>query len=149
MEWLPAEHWWRWGILAVVLFTLEVFSPGAFFLWMAIAAAITALAAFVLVPLDWQWQVLIFALFSVVSVVLGRVFLVRHPIESDQPRLNRRGEQYVGRTFTLDQPIVNNQGKIRVDDSTWKIRGADCPAGTRVDVTGVDGVVLLVQQHQA
>jgi hypothetical protein len=40
-------------------------------------------------------------------------------VESDQPKLNRRGEQYVGRTFTLEEPIVNGHGKIRVDDSTW------------------------------
>jgi hypothetical protein len=52
----------------------------------------------------------------------------------------------VGRVFTLEQPIVNRQGKIRVDDSTWKIEGTDCTAGTNVRVVGVDGVVLKVQR---
>jgi hypothetical protein len=51
----------------------------------------------------------------------------------------------VGRDFTLDTPIVNGQGKIRVDDSTWKIRGKDCGAGSLVTVVGVDGVVLQVE----
>ena len=71
----------------------------------------------------------------------------RHPTETDQPRLNRRGEQYIGRTFTLDEPIVNGLGKIRVDDSTWKIEGGDCAAGTRITVVGVDGVVLKVENR--
>jgi len=56
-----------------------------------------------------------------------------------------RGEQYVNRTFTLEEPVVNGQGKIKVDDSTWKIEGADCESGTKVRVTGVDGVVLKVE----
>ena len=94
--------------------------------------------------MGWEVQVLAFALLSIVSVVLGRKWLERHPIVSEQPRLNRRGEQYVGRIFTLQEPIVNGQGKIKVDDSTWKIQGPECEAGANVRVTGVDGVVLLV-----
>lgn len=68
-----------------------------------------------------------------------------NPVESDQPNLNRRGQQYIGRTFTLSEPIVNGLGKITVDDSTWKIHGKDCAEGTRVTVTGVDGVILKVE----
>ncbi|MDF1530326.1 MAG: NfeD family protein, partial [Sedimenticola sp.] len=71
-------------------------------------------------------------------------YLVKNPTKSDQPRLNRRGEQYIGRIFTLSEPMVNGQGKIKVDDSIWKISGADCPAGARVKVVDVDGVVLKV-----
>ena len=56
---------------------------------------------------------------------------------SDQPHLNRRGEQYVGRTFTLQEAIVNGNGKIRVDDlMIWKIYGQGSPTGTQVTVTG-------------
>ncbi|HEX9770190.1 MAG TPA: NfeD family protein, partial [Kiloniellales bacterium] len=95
--------------------------------------------------LGWEPQFLIFAVFTVVSAVGWRAYLRRHPTESDRPALNRRGEQYVGRTFTLEEAIVNGQGKIHVDDSTWKIEGDDLPAGTRIRVTGVDGTVLKVE----
>jgi hypothetical protein len=45
--------------------------------------------------------------------------------------------------FTLDAPAVNGHGKIRVDDSTWKVVvEQDCPAGTRLRIVGVDGVML-------
>jgi membrane protein implicated in regulation of membrane protease activity len=81
---------------------------------------------------------------SVAAVVLGRVWLKRHPIGTDRPTLNRRGDQYVGRVFTLDEPVINGFGKIRVDDTTWKIRGNDCAAGARIRVVGVDGTTLLV-----
>ena len=80
-----------------------------------------------------------------VSAVGWRAYLHRHPTETDKPTLNRRSQQYVGRTFTLEEAIVNGQGKIHVDDSTWKIEGEDLPAGTKVKVTGADGTVLKVE----
>ena len=145
MEWLQAVDYWHWWVLAVVLVILEVLSPGVFFLWMGIAAGVVGFLVYLQPGMFWEYQILFFAVFSVVSIVLGRAFLKRRPIATDEPHLNRRGEQYVGRTFTLDEPIVNNQGKIRVDDTTWKIHGDDCEAGRKVKVSGVDGVVLVVE----
>lgn len=136
---------WHWWIVALILLVLEVFVPGTFFLWMGISAMFTGLLA-LLLPIGGELQLLLFAALSVASVTLGRAYIKKRPIESDQPNLNRRGAQYVGRTFTLSEPIVHGYGKIRVDDSTWKIEGADCPAGSQVKVIGVDGVVLKVEQ---
>lgn len=136
---------WHWWILAVLFVVLEVFTPGTFFLFMGIAAAVIGGVVLIAPGLGWEYQVLGFAVLSVVATVLGRNYLKKRPIHTDRPTLNRRGAQYVGRTFTLDEPIVNGQGKIHVDDSTWKINGADCAAGSRVKVTGVDGTVLQVE----
>jgi len=147
MEWLENAVYWHWWVLGVVLIILETFSPGVFFIWMGVAAGVVGLVMLLLPGLGWEYQLLLFALTSVASVVLWRLLLDRHPTITDQPRLNRRGEQYMGRTFTLDEPLVNGLGKIRVDDSTWKIEGEDCAAGSRVTVVGVDGVVLKVESQ--
>lgn len=146
MELFDAATYWHWWVLGVILVVLEVFSPGAFFLWMAISAGIVGLATLLVPGLGWEIQILFFALFSVSSIVAWRLYLLKHPTPSDQPRLNRRGEQYIDRVFTLDQPVVNGRGKLKVDDTIWKIEGLDCPAGTRVKVVGVDGVVLQVEK---
>ena len=143
---LQQVEFWHWWVLGVVLLILEVFAPGAFFLWLALAAGIVGLVVMMIPAMAWEAQLLLFALLSVASFLLGRLWLRRHPIETDLPTLNRRGEQYVGRVFTLEEPVVNGRGKIRVDDPAWKIRGGDCVAGTRVRVTGVDGPVLLIDQ---
>lgn len=135
---------WHWALLAVVLLTLEVFAPGVFFIWMGLAAGLVAALFWLFPELSWQGQILTFAGLSILAAVLGRKWLDRHPLATDKPALNRRGEQYIGRTFTLQEPIVNGEGKIQVDDTTWKIRGPDCEAASNVTVTGVDGVVLLV-----
>jgi hypothetical protein len=84
---------------------------------------------------------------SVGSVYLSRRYLRHHPVHTDRPTLNRRGEQYVGRVLTLQVPIVNGTGKVRVDDTTWKVEGEDCASGSRVVVTGVDGAVLRVRRQ--
>ena len=144
MEWLQQVEFWHWWVAAVVLLILEVFAPGAFFLWLAIAAGVLGLVVMAAPAMAWDMQLLVFAVLSVAAVVLGRVWLKRHPIGTDRPTLNRRGDQYVGRVFTLDEPVINGFGKIRVDDTTWKIRGDDCAAGSRVRVVGVDGTTLLV-----
>jgi len=138
----PVEFW-HWWVLGLILLILEIFAPGAFFLWLAIAAGLVGGVLLVLPDLGWQAQLLVFSVLGVVAVVAGRAWLGRHPIGTDQPTLNRRGEQYIGRVFTLDEPVVNGQGKIRVDDTIWKIRSEDSPAGTRVRINGVDGTVLV------
>lgn len=142
---MPAQlDFWHWWVIGLVLIVLEVFLPGTFFLWMGIAAGVVGLLLFIAPGMGWEYQLLVFALLSVGSILFWRAWLKKHPTETDQPALNRRGEQYVGRTFTLQVPVVNGSGKIRVDDSTWKIQGPDCAAGTRVKVTGVNGVILEV-----
>ena len=45
-------------------------------------------------------------------------------------------------SFTIEEPIVNGMGKIKVDDSTWRVNGSDQPAGTTVKVVSVDGSTL-------
>lgn len=142
--WIAGVGPWHWLLLAIALIILEALTPVAFFMWLAVAAGLVGLVLAVLPDMAWQVQLVLFAFFSVLSLVVGRHYLKRHPIATDEPTLNKRGHQYIGRIFTLDQPIVNGIGKLRVDDTSWKVAGEDCLAGARVTVTGVDGVVLLV-----
>ena len=137
--------YWHWLILAGMLLIIEVLAPSFFFLWMAIAAAITGLVLLAIPNLDWEYQLLIFSGLSVVSITAFRRYQRSRKSLTDQPTLNRRGEQYIGRTFTLTEPIINNNGVIRVDDSTWRINGDDLPAGSTVKVVGADGVILQVE----
>ena len=97
--------------------------------------------------MTWQIQLLIFAVLSLLSILVWRYFL-RDRFPSPVPKrvLNRRGASYVGRTFTLKEPIVDGNGLLHVDDSRWKVEGEDLPAGTKVKVTGIEGTVLKVER---
>jgi len=67
-------------------------------------------------------------------------------VRPSESRLNRRAEAYIGRTFTLERPIVDGRGRLRVDDTMWLVEGPDLPAGTRVQVTSVNNTLLRVTQ---
>jgi membrane protein implicated in regulation of membrane protease activity len=142
---LEQLDYWHWWILAAVLIILEVFAPGAFFLWLGIAAGVVGGLVYLSPATTWEYQLLAFSVLSVVSIIVWRKFFRTRPADTDQPALNRRGEQYIGRSFTLHEPITDGIGKIRVDDSTWKIRGENCAVGTQVEVIGVDGTILEVR----
>ena len=144
MEWLKQIVFWHWWILAGVLLILELTSPVYVFLWLGFAAAAVGflLLAFPSIPVEVQ--LVLFGILSVVAVLAWRRYRETYPPQSDQPLLNQRGQQYTGRVFTLDQAIVNGVGKVEVDDSTWRVKGPDLPIGTRVEVTGVDGVIFVV-----
>lgn len=137
---------WHWWALGVVLLIIELLAPGMFFIWMAEAAFIVGSILWVFPGLIPEYQLLAFSVLSVLSIGVFRRYLKRNPITTDRPLLNRRADQYVGRVFTLDEAIVNGRGKIKVDDSTWRVQGEDCEAGARVRVTAAEGVVLKVER---
>lgn len=139
---------WHWLILAVVLVGVEVFMPSAFFLWLGISAGVVGILLWLVPAMQWEYQFIIFSVLSVVSVASWRIYLKKHPIKTDNPVLNRRGEQYIGRIFTLKEPIINGVGKIKVDDTTWKVAGEDLPASAKVKVIGIEGTVFQVSEEK-
>lgn len=135
---------WHWFILGIGLIILEAVAPGEIFLWVGVGAIVTGLITLGLTDLSWEQQTIIFAALSVITVYVGRTWFKRNATPSDHPTLNQRGAQYVGRRFTLNEPIVNGTGKMKVDDTTWKITGPDLKKGAQVVVTGIDGTALEV-----
>ena len=148
LAWLEGANHWGWWIFGIVLFVFEVTAPGAVFMWMGIAAGVVGFAVFFVPDLIWEYQFLIFAVLSVSSILIARHYLKARPIKTDQPSLNRRGSQYIGRVFTLMEPIVDGRGRLHVDDTMWKIEGPDLAEGRKVTVKAVDGGILCVEPQQ-
>ena len=138
-------EFWYWWVAAAVFLVLEILLPGIFFLWLGIAAGIVGIVALVIPSMTWPYQIALFAVLSVAAVLLARVYVKKRPVESDQPMLNRRGEQFVGRVVTLSDPIENGRGRATIGDSAWSVEGDDLPAGTKVKIVGVEGIVLKVE----
>ncbi len=137
---------WYWWVLAFAFLILEMLTPGFFFMWLAVSGLITGLIVWLFPLLSLNIQVFIFSIFSVVAVTAWRLYGKKYPAETDQPLLNKRGAQYIGRVFSLHEPIVNGQGKMKVDDSIWKVHGEDCDISTKVKVTGIRGTVFDVEK---
>ncbi|GGA64219.1 membrane protein [Nitratireductor aestuarii] len=140
---------WNWMLLGAILLALEIIIPGVFLLWIGIAALITGALSLQLWSMEiwsWQVQVIVFLVLSLVSVVVGKRWSDRAAAQStDEPLLNMRAAQLIGRTAVLDHPIQEGRGRIRLDDTVWRVSGPDLPAGSRVKVVSVHGTELHVE----
>lgn len=139
---------WSWMVLGLVLMILEVAAPGIFFLWFGIAALLVGGLVILLgdaFAFGWQVQVLLFLVLSLIAVFIGRKLVGATDAESDEPLLNRRGEQLIGQIVTLEEATVNGRGRARIGDSLWRVTGPDLAAGSRVKITGIDQGTLQVE----
>lgn len=136
---------WSWWILGFVLLIVEIFAPGVFFLWIGLAAIVAGTIA-LFVPLSWQVQIIVFGVLAVVFAVLGRRLYARFGKTGDAASLNERGEQLVGRTFTLSDDLTDGEGRLKIGDTFWLVHGSDTlVAGSKVIVTGTKGTILLIE----
>ena len=148
MAFLEGIEFWHWWILGLVFLVLEMLIPGTFFLWMAAGTGVVGLLLVFAPETSWEIQLLIFAVLSVSAIVAWRYWQHKNPPKEEENTLNRRGAQYVGRMASLDEATENGVGKVRIDDTFWKVAtsdGGDLAAGTQVKITGSDGIVLKVE----
>lgn len=142
-QWLHLEQGYGWFILALALGIGEVLAPGVFLIWIAMAAALTGLAALA-IDLSVALQLLLFAVLCLATVTGGRRWYRDNPVASQDPLLNDRTARLIGETLTLAEPIEHGRGRVRVGDTLWSCKGPDAPAGAQVHVTGAEGAILLV-----
>jgi hypothetical protein len=139
---------WSWWVIGLVLLAAELVVPGFFLVWVGLAAIIVgALSLLFWEDAFWGWQLqmLLFAALAVIAAVLGRRYIYNNRDASDEPFLNQRGASLVGRTATLQEPIAEGRGRIRLDDTYWSVMGPNLPAGTQVRVVASSGRDLVVE----
>jgi membrane protein implicated in regulation of membrane protease activity len=135
---------WNWLIFGFILMALELLAPGVFLFWLGLAALLVGLLSFATDP-SWQTQLLMFAVFAVAAVPLWRRVARRNSgVSQSNPFLNKRTDALVGRVFTLEKPIIDGSGTVKIDDTIWRVAGPDAPAGSRVKIVQADGASLTV-----
>lgn len=148
--WESLQHlsYWNWLALGTVLLILEVFGAGGYLLWIGLAAAGVGVVTFAFPSLPWTLQFVLFGVLSVLTAVLWWRRQRSAAKPSEQPGLNSRGSELLGRRFVLHEAILDGRGKIKAGDSLWLVAGPELPAGTTVKVVGQDGVVLKVEASE-
>lgn len=134
-----------WAAVALLLFAAETLAPGAFMLWLGLAATAVFVGVLLLPDLPVLAQVAAFIVLSFISIQVYRTWFRGRERTSDQPALNRRADQLVGRVVPLDRAIVNGQGRVQIADAYWDVRGPELPAGTAVRIVGTEGMTLKVE----
>ena len=137
------EPGWLWAIGGVLLLIAEVLAPGFFLLFVGAAAIATGVFT-LLFDLSLAPQLILFALYSALAVMLGKRFYAQ-PDTPDQQMLNNPSQRMIGRSLVVVDPVDEHGGRVRVNDGEWSARGGPAAAGERVVVTGVEGNCLMVE----
>lgn len=130
---LPPEVLWIIGTLSMVL-PIVGGAVAATGLWKILSGG------------TGGWSLLIagLALFAI-DIVIDLWIANPKTMVSEDPDLNDRGAQVIGRSGILCEAIVAGRGKLKVGDTIWTVAGRDLPKGTRVKITGSQGTVLQVE----
>jgi membrane protein implicated in regulation of membrane protease activity len=133
-----------WLIAALVLGIAELVIPGVFAVFVAIAAAVVGVAVLVLPGLPVAAQIVAFALWSIVTVLIGRRWYVDFPVPSSDPQLNDRVARLIGTTAVVQVAIGPDGGRVKVGDGSWPARGVVAEAGARVRIVAIrDGIAIV------
>lgn len=134
-----------WAAAGLVLAIAELFVPGVFLIFLAIAAGITAALAWALPDLPVAVQLGAFGLWSGVAVLIGRRWYRDYPVESTDPGLNDRAARMIGQIATVTTPIRGGEGRARIGDGEWPARGPDAEVGARLRIAHVEGTTVLLE----
>lgn len=146
MDWLIDPFFYNWLILAIILLIVEVATFTLLFLWLGIAALIMVVITWAFPDLSMPLQLLLFAILSLLSVVMWSLLFKKRQAKSGSLIMNNRAQRYVGRTTVLIEPIDNGRGKVQLDDSYWRVESSvDLPIDTKIRVVGCRGTTLLVE----
>lgn len=150
MEWLNEISSWHWASLAIILLVMEILGTAGFLIGSAIAAFLMAAIVAISPDINWKWQL---AIFSTSAVIFSLIYLKRFANfneTTDQPNLNNRAAQLIGKRYTLREDMVNGQGRIQISDTFWKIScDSDLQASTQIEITDFDSMTLIVKSVDA
>lgn len=148
MDFLSTLQIWHWLIVAFLLLGMEALGAGGFLLGSALAGLLSALLLWLIPDLIWAWQLVWFAVASLVFTIAYWKFFRRVNEKSDSHQLNNRAAQLIGRVVMVSETLSHGQGRLQIGDTLWKVQASDTiEAGVNIVVVGADGMTLLIERH--
>ena len=138
------EPGWLWTIGGLLLLIAEIFAPGFFLIFVGAAAIATGIIT-MLFDLGLVFQLSLFAIYSVVAVLVGKRWYAQPNPGDQEHSLNDPARRIVGRVVTVVEAIDSHSGRVRLGDGEWPARGGPAAVGDKVTITAVDGNCLTVE----
>jgi membrane protein implicated in regulation of membrane protease activity len=146
IEYFLQNVWQVWAVLAVVCLILELSSGDFFIICFSIGSVFAIFAA--VIGLSIYWQIFIFAVFSLLSVLFVRPVALRY-LHKNDPNKPTNADALLGRTGRVTEPIpVGGNGYVQIDGDQWKAVSPSetlIPAGTSVRVVGRESTIITVE----
>ena len=141
------EPGWIWMIGGILLLIAEIIAPGFFLVFIGVAALATG-AFTLLFDMPVAFQLILFTIYALVAVMIGKKVYANQALDSSDPLLNDRAARLIGKSVTVIEAVDVHSGRVRVGDSEWSARGGPGRPGERVRITGVEGNCLLVEPER-
>jgi membrane protein implicated in regulation of membrane protease activity len=141
-------NWWMWAALGLLLAAVEIATPGGFFfIFFGLAGLVVALLAFVGLADALSFQILLFSIFSVVSLLLFRNPLLRWMARHTPKTVDV--DTFVGEIAVATTAIPpGGVGQLQLRGSAWNARNGSQTAiesGGRCRVLRVEGLVVWIE----
>ena len=135
-----------WFIVGLVLILMEFVIPGLVIVFFGLGAWVTAVLVAIFPNMDFWVEMMIFTVFSVVTLVFLRRSLKKRFFSDQQGAESEGIDDYIGRTATVEAAIKDGEGKINFRGASWAAMSEDdIPKGTKVIITGKDSIKLKVK----
>jgi len=144
IDYLIANMWQVWAVVSIVCLILELSSGDFFIICFSIGAVFSIVAA--VLGLGIYWQLFIFAIFSLLSVLFVRPVALRY-LHKNDPNKPSNADALIGRTGKVTEPItVGSNGYVQIDGDLWRaVSNNDIPVGTTVRVVGRESTIITVE----
>ena len=137
--------WETFTIAGLIFIILEMVVPSMFFLNLAVAAIITALAAIWVA--NWTVLIVVFTVLSIVSILFLRPLLIKN--KKDKESQTGMESKYIGKIVKVIEPITKFSGAITIYDERWEARvdsDETIPVGSEVKIVKNESLVLTVEK---
>ena len=144
IEYFLANMWQIWAVVALLCLILELSSGDFFIICFSIGAVFAIVAA---IPgLSIYWQIFIFAVFSLLSVLFIRPVALRW-LHKNDPNKPSNADALLGRTGRVTEAIKTGAtGYVQIDGDLWRaVSQSDIAVGTTVRVVGRESTIITVE----
>ena len=144
IEYFLSNMWQVWGIIAVLCLILELSSGDFFIICFSIGAVFAIISA--VIGLNVYWQIFIFAIFSLLSVMFVRPVALRY-LHKNEPNKPSNADALLGRTGRVTEAIkAGASGYVQIDGDLWKaVSDTNIAVGTTVRVVGRESTIITVE----
>ena len=144
IEYLAENMWQVWAIIAIVCLILELSSGDFFIIFFSIGAVFAVISE--VCGLSIYWQIFIFAIFSLLSVLFVRPVALLY-LHKNDPNKPSNADALLGRTGKVTEPISAGQsGYVQIDGDMWKaVSQQSIAVGETVRVIGRESTIITVE----
>lgn len=146
IEYLAQHLWQVWAVVAVVCLILELTAGDFFIICFSIGAVFAAVSA--VVGGSIYVQLVVFAVFTLISLFWVRPFAQRYLHRGEDPRVSNADALLGRQGRVVERVVADGFGRVQIDGDIWKAvtnGGCDIPEGSNVKVIGRESTIITVE----